>query len=148
MPAKKPLVLDGIKIREFNPATDIFEGADRAYVEDLVQFDTSSTTYVDFLTANFITSVDGDYMFQGLVIWNTTLSNKQIGFRLLIDTVPRLELIVEANGSSSVIRAIESMFRQFTLTEGSHEFKLQVKTETNPQSVSIYHAAMSFERWK
>lgn len=148
MPPVKPLILDGIKIREFNPLTDTLGGADKDYVEETIQFDTSSTSYVDVLTGNFTVGADGDYMLQALVVWNTTLSNKQIGFRLLVDTVPGLELIVEANGSSSVIRAVETMFRKFTLTEGAHEFKIQVKTETNPQSVSIYHSAMSLERWE
>lgn len=148
MPEVFPIIRDGKRKRLFDPAIDIIGGADRAYIEDLVQFDTSSTTYVDILEGNFTASVDGDYMLQTLIVWNTTLSNKQIGFRLLVDTVPGLELIVEANGSSAIIRAIETMFRQFTLTAGSHEFIIQAKTETNPQSVSIYHSAMSFERWK
>lgn len=125
-------------------------GADlfRDYVEDLTQFDTNSTTFIDVLTHNYTAPFTGTYMFDLHIIWNSTLPNQSAGFRVLLDSVVFGDISMESNTSSISIRAPANLFSRVSLLAGIHEFKLQTKAASGGQTVSIFKKAMKFERWE
>lgn len=143
------VIADTKLVVKFVQALTVFNNLNRDYEEELVQFDTNSTSYVDAFTHEYLAKEDGDYMVEIVILWNSTKPNNKVNFRVLLDTVPAAEeVILESNTSDSTVRAAASFFKRIPLTAGNHDFVLQVHAQTGSQTVSIFRIAMKFQRWE
>lgn len=125
-------------------------GADlfRDYAEELVQFDTNSTTYIDVLTHVYNVPFTGQYMITVGHIWNSTSPNQSIGFQLLLDAIPAGEILMESNTSDVADRNSTVLFRRFPLIVGGRTFVLQTKVTLPGQTISLFRSSIKFERWE
>lgn len=142
------LVLEEEIVRIIFPQQVVLVKLNRDYAENLIQFDTNSTTYVNILSHDYNAKDDGEFMIDALVLWNSTDQNKEASFRLLIDsTLVGDELVLESNTNSSNARATASLFKKIPLLKGIHTFSLQTKAEALNQTVNVFRSVIRFQRW-
>lgn len=149
MPQEKPLILDGIKIREFNAATDnLPAGASGAkeFVESKTVEISSTATPEAILTLTTSDIPAGKYKIDWSGIWQTSNSNREVVLSIEVDSVEIWSVLMSSD-NSSLLESVASQ-RVEILDEGVHIIEMIYANLDGNGTVTLRDRTLTLERWE
>ena len=148
MPPVKPLILDGIKIREFNAATDqLPAGASgiKEFVESKTTEVSSSATPATILTLVTSNIPADTYKIDWSGIWQTSNANRELILSVELDSVEIWSVTV-ASDNAALLESVSSQ-RVEVLTAGVHTIEMIFANQDGNGTVTVIDRTLTIERW-
>ena len=148
MPSVKPLILDGIKIREFNSATDqLPAGASgiKEFVESKTTEVSSTTTPSTILTLVTSDLLADTYKIDWSGIWQTSNANRDLILYIELDSV-EIWTVTVASDNSALLESVSSQ-RVEVLTDGVHTIEMIFANQDGNGTVTVIDRTLTIERW-
>jgi hypothetical protein len=128
-------------------AGDTPAGLNRDQTQRDTLLSTNSTTYVNYLTLNYVAEATGEFQISAELIWNTNRANRDVAFEINIDGIQDEEVLQRLGGAASQLRIPTTQIHLVNLTAGAHTIEINVRVENASQTLDVFHGDLFVQRW-